>query len=44
MFVTRPAARVVIAVLAFGLVGTAVMQRALHGLAVSPLSAPIRRP
>ena len=41
MFVTQPVVRVVIAVLAFGLLGTAVMQRSLHGLSVSPLSAPI---
>jgi competence protein ComEC len=40
--VTRPWARIVIAVLAFALLGTAVMQRALHGLAVSPLTAPVQ--
>jgi hypothetical protein len=37
-FVTNPSARVVIAVFAFALLGTAVMQRALHGLVASPLS------
>ncbi len=40
-FITKATARVVIAVLAFALLGTAVMQRALHGLVVTPLSAPI---
>ncbi|MEX1009217.1 MAG: ComEC/Rec2 family competence protein [Acidimicrobiia bacterium] len=40
--VTRPGARVAIAVLAFGLLGTAVMQRALHGLVVSALTAPVQ--
>jgi competence protein ComEC len=39
-FVTNPMTRVVIAVLALALLGTAVMQRALHGLAVSPLTGP----
>jgi competence protein ComEC len=33
--------RVVVAVLAFGLLGAAVMQRALHGLVESPLSGPV---
>ena len=37
----RPRTRLVIAVLAFALLGTAVMQRALHGLVVSPLRAPV---
>jgi competence protein ComEC len=40
-FVTNPSARVVIAVFAFALLGTAVMQRALHGLVVSPFSTPV---
>jgi competence protein ComEC len=40
--VTLPRPRLVIAVLAFGLLGTAVMQRALHGLVVSPLSARVQ--
>ena len=39
--VTHPPTRIVVALLAFALLGTAVMQRALHGLEVSPLSAPI---
>ena len=39
--VTRPPTRIVVALLAFALLGTAAMQRALHGLEVSPLSAPI---
>jgi competence protein ComEC len=36
-------ARLAVAVLAFALVGTAVMQRALHGMAVSPLQAAIEQ-
>ena len=39
--VTHPPTRIVVALLAFALLGTAAMQRALHGLEVSPLSAPI---
>lgn len=39
----RSLARVAVATISFGLLGTAVMQRALHGLAVSPLSAAIER-
>jgi competence protein ComEC len=35
--------RVVLGVVAFGLLGTAVMQRALHGVAVSPLGAAVER-
>lgn len=38
---TRLGPRIVIAVLAFGLLGTAVTQRALHGLVVSPLTASV---
>ncbi len=38
-FATSPMVRIVVAVLAFALIGTAVMQRALHGLEVSPLAA-----
>jgi competence protein ComEC len=37
----RRAARVVVAVLAFGLLGAAVTQRALHGLVRSPLAHPV---
>jgi competence protein ComEC len=37
----RPRARLVVAVIAFALLGTAVMQRALHGLAASPLRAAV---
>ncbi len=36
-FLGAPPVRLAVAVVAFALVGTAVMQRALHGLAVSPL-------
>jgi len=36
-FLRAPPVRLAVAVVAFALVGTAVMQRALHGLAVSPL-------
>lgn len=39
--VTQPRMRVAVAVLAFALLGTAVMQRALHGLVVSPLTSEI---
>jgi competence protein ComEC len=38
---TSPALRLLVVVLAVALLGTAVMQRALHGLVDSPLAAPI---
>ena len=41
--VTRRGARLLIAVLAFAVLGTAVSERALHGLEVSPLTTPIAR-
>jgi competence protein ComEC len=41
LVVPRPRARLVIGLLACALLGTALMQRALHGLVVSPLAAPI---
>jgi competence protein ComEC len=37
----RPRARLVVGLLACALLGTALMQRALHGLVVSPLAAPV---
>jgi competence protein ComEC len=42
--VRRRGARLALVVLALSLCGVAVMQRALHGLAVSPLSGAITRP
>jgi competence protein ComEC len=37
----RPGPRLVLAVVAFGLLGAASMQRALHGLVASPLARPV---
>ena len=42
-FLRAPPARLAVAVLAFALIGTAVMQRALHGLAVSPLTVAVEQ-
>ncbi len=41
VWVRAPVLRVAVAALAFGLLGAAVMQRSLHGIAVSPLASAI---
>jgi competence protein ComEC len=41
LVIRRPRTRLVVGLLACALLGTALMQRALHGLVVSPLAAPI---
>jgi competence protein ComEC len=42
-FLRAPPVRLAVAVIAFALVGTAVMQRALHGLTASPLRADVEQ-
>ena len=41
LVIPRPRVRLVVGLLACALLGTALMQRALHGLVVSPIAAPI---